>query len=201
MACTYVRRGHCLLSADRSLFARSLARPLLCFFFLSFARITGNRIAAATGAGRGYDVSGSSAHPLSPFDVLAATNRATARPIPIPIAARVLSSRTAAHCMRPHIPSSASGAGGFNWLRIRRRTHAALGTPCRTLANHVVRNCARITGSPGASGCTLILLVLQFALALRLRLRRRLPFSLLSSVRSRLVLFCSARLGREAKRK
>ena len=33
MACTYVRRGHCLLSADRSLFARSLARPLLCFFF------------------------------------------------------------------------------------------------------------------------------------------------------------------------
>ena len=57
MACTYVRRGHCLLSADRSLFARSLARPLLCFF-LSFARITGKRIAAATGAGRDYDVSG-----------------------------------------------------------------------------------------------------------------------------------------------
>ena len=81
---------------------------------------------------------------------------------------------------------------------------AQLGTRCRTLANHVVRNCARITGCLGASGCTLIL-VLQFAFVLRLRLRvclrlrRRLPFSLLSSVRSRLVLLCSVLLASERK--
>ena len=200
MACTYVRRGHCLLSADRSLFARSLARPLLCFFFflslVSQGRELLLRLALdGTTTFPGVVCPSSLALRCSSGDE--PSHRAT-HPHPHYCQGSL---QTAAHCIRPHIPSSASGAGGFNWLRIRRRTHAALGTPCRTLANHVVRNCARITGSPSASGCTLILLVLQFALALRLRLRRRLPFSLLSSVRSRLVLFCSARLGREAKRK